>query len=55
MRRISICLLENTGLTGVRQAGNREEEKYHDRQIRTEKNHNSQKITNGKWDFMTLI
>lgn len=37
MRRISICLLENTGLAGVRQAGNREEDKDHDRQIRTEK------------------
>jgi len=48
MRRISICLLENTGLTGIREAGNKKEEKCHDSQIRPEKIHNSQKNTNGK-------
>lgn len=55
MRRISICLMENTGLTGVRQAGNKKEEKRHDRQIRTKKNPQRSEEYKRKGDFVTLI
>lgn len=48
MRKISICLLENTGLMGIRQAGEKKEEKCHDSQIGTEKICNTQKNINKK-------
>lgn len=44
MRRISICLLENTGLAVLRQAGNEKDKKCHVSQIRTEKTQTVKRI-----------